>query len=66
MTKTQILKALRIERNQSADACFPCGDFMVCCGEGATFRSFSISSGQKAAEKSRADIRKNPEAYGIE
>lgn len=59
MTKTETLKSLRIQRENVGD------NFIVCAGSGSTYRAFSISTSEKAAKKSRADIRKNPESYGI-
>lgn len=57
MNKTETLRALRIECRD--------GFYIVCVGDGLTFRAFSGSVSEKAAKTSRAAIRRDPSAYGI-
>lgn len=59
MTKTQTLKALRIEPGPVTRL------FYVVVGKAETYRCFSASVSEKAAKRSRANIRKNPADYGI-
>ncbi len=59
MTKTATLKALRIQLDRAANL------YMVCAGKGMTYRCFGCGVSEKAAKKLRADVRRDPAAYGI-
>ena len=51
--------SLRIERDtQDANVYF------VCCGEGATFRTFGIGIGIKNAQRLLKAVKKDPRYYG--
>ena len=57
MSKTATLKNMRVEYRDGA--------YITCVGSGATFRAFGASTSVKAAQKLRADIRRDPAAHGI-
>ena len=60
MTKTQILKALRIEAPTKGEKVY-----FIAVGSGVTYRVFGAAVNEKAAKTLRASIRRNPEYYGI-
>lgn len=58
MSKTSILKGLRIDDSKTL--------FFVCIGSGMSYRCFGAATSLTAAKTLRADIRRNPQAYGID
>lgn len=61
VSKTATLRALRVEHKKDDLG----SAYLVYVGEGATRRTFSASTSEAAAIRSRADIRRDPAAYGI-
>lgn len=58
-SKTAVLKGLSIEHDKAT------GLNMVCFREGSAYFAFGCGVSDKAAKTLRAEIRRDPAAYGI-